>query len=601
MKPVLNARFQFCLHVRFWLPLVAAIASPLVPAAHADDGFFGDYLKTPVFFEMFAEDYCDSTNFDLLPDGEIYMYPLGIRDLSNFSWADSQLTKGERDYSWFLRMEDMKYLVPFIHSFDPEHRAFLRDWFEKWYEGHRNLQKPNSAAWDLMTTAIRSMVFTYYLKQLQLQYQSNPQGAPSEEDLTLISRLKDTLFDHQQHMAEPANFDHNSNHGMWEAIGLFESTRVFPSAQIEKLALERLILIVNKSVSDKGFHMEHSAAYHYYFLDWLQQYVAYLESLENFSWNGLQELNIKLQGMLEAAYFLQDHDGNMPAIGDTDQCRVLNRFRFETTTDEDGFCFDKEAGYAVYKDNGESDLRRYVIFNIQNKRPDLPYHYHDDVLAVYYNCKGEVILGDQGRFEYGYSPERSYFVSNAAHNAVIPAKALEKNPKNEGYKTSARFRNIFAKNLSFNNGGEEITFSGTLSYKNWDIRRQVLILKSQPVLEVTDSITGSVPAVVLWNTGNDVESIDRIGSSEDATHDAFQFEWVLVTAKQRRYSMSISVNGQSSEGEFAVDMYKGSEDPLLGWYAPAYLVKVPITLIAIRVTPASQSPVIVVTRVSAIE
>lgn len=602
MKHLFQVRLRLFSPLFLLLLFSAYFGLSLPPAAYADDGFFGDYLKSPVFYEMFWENYYDSTNFDLLPQGKIYLDPFGVRDLSGFSWVDPQITKGDRDYSWFLRVENMTYLICFIRSSDPKHRAFLRGWFEEWYEHHKNLQKPNRAAWDLMTAASRAMVLTYYLRQLQLQEHSDSLDAPSDGSLRLVSHLKDTLFDHQQYLSEPKNFDGNSNHGLWEAMGLFETTRVFPGDQIRELALERLSLIVNKSVSETGFHMEHSTAYHFYFLEWLQQYVTYLTSLKDFSWEALQELDARRRMMLEASYFLQDHDGDMPVIGDTDEGKVPEQFRFETTSDEDGLRFDEAAGYAIYKDHRESELKRYVIFNIQSKQPDLPYHYHNDVLAVYYNCGGEVILGDQGRYEYGYSPERWYFVSSAAHNTAVPVSVIAKNPANNDDRlASARFRYIYAKNFGCNADGQSFSFKAALSFNKWKIVRRVVIPKEQPVIEVEDALTGEVPAVILWNIGSDVERIDGIDTSANTASADNRFEWVLVTAKGRRYSMSVSGDERLGEGEFTVEIYKGCEDPFLGWYSPAYLVKEPITVIAIRVMPAKRRPVKVITRLTSME
>jgi hypothetical protein len=599
MKSSFKLRYKFFLPALIWLLFIAFAAGPPEAAADTDNDMLGDYLNSAVFFEMFWEDYYDSTNFELLPNGKVYMYPLGTRDLSDFSWVNSQVTKGVRDYSWFLRLENMRYLVPFIKSFEPEHRQLLREWFEEWYEHHQELQKPNKAAWDWMTTAIRAMVFTYYLKQLNSHPSLNSLGERSDEDQLLFSHLMDTLFDHQQHLSEPGNYDDNSNHGMWEAMGLFETTRVFPNDQHAELAFERLTLIVDKSISKQGLHMEHSTSYHFHFLEWLQHYVSYLMSLEDLSWNGLEGLAVRLQAMLDAAYFMQDHEGNMPAIGDTDKGKVKDRFLIETTTDEDGLCFDDKAGYAIYKDHAESDLRRYIIFNIQKQHPKLPYHFHNDALAVYYSCMGEVILGDQGRYEYGRSPERSYFVSNLAHNTIVPANMIKKagSAVRHGLSTGLRF----VKNPVWEDRGDLISLSAELSYNLVSIHRKVLIPINVSGFEVTDSITGSAPVAILWNIGHDVESVDQIDHSADPNCVDTTFEWILHTSKQRNYSMSISVSEQRNEEEFSVDIYKGSEDPLLGWYAPTYLEKVPTTLIVVRVKPEDQRLVNVITRLAEIK
>jgi hypothetical protein len=570
------------------------------PIVHAEDGLFGDFLDAPVFFEMFWQDYYDSTNLQLMLEGKIDPDPFGIRDISHFTWADSQTVKGDREYSRWIWIEKMIYLIPFIKSTDPVHRELLRDWFDGWYAEHRNLKSPNKAAWELMTTGIRSMIFTYYLKQIKLEAASRSHhDDQGEEEQLLISRLLATLLDHQQYLSMPDNFDSNSNHGMWEAIGLFESTRVFPGDQIRKLALERLLLIIEKSLSEQGIHMEHSVSYHYHFMGWLQKYIVYLASLEGFSWDSMKSLEQRQQAMLHAAYFLQDHEGNLPAIGDTDRGKVPDRFRLETTSDEDGLCFDKEAGYAIFKDPAESGLRRYVVFNIQNRPPQLWYHYHNDALAVYFNCGGEVILGDQGKYEYGRSPERDYFTSNLAHNTVVPAVVIDSTKNAKTHYVSSRL--LCVKKPAWEDRGNAMELTAGLSYNLSNVRRRILIPKNELLLEVTDSITGKDPLVVLWHIGHDVVRVEAGEVMHKSSGEDTCFAWTLVTGNGKRYSMSISVSEHRDEAVFSIDMYKGSESPMLGWYSPTYLVKVPITLIAVRIRSMHGRSVNVVTRLSAIE
>jgi hypothetical protein len=65
--------------------------------------------------------------------------------------------------------------------------------------------------------------------------------------------------------------------------------------------------------------------------------------------------------------------------------------------------------------------------------------------------------------------------------------------------------------------------------------------------------------------------------------------------------MSITVSEHRDEEVFSIDMYRGSENPMLGWYSPAYLVKVPVTVIAVKAKPTHGRSVGVVTRLSVME
>ncbi|MFH1754924.1 MAG: heparinase II/III family protein [Candidatus Latescibacterota bacterium] len=563
------------------------------PRIGADTDLWGDYHQAPVFFDMYYEIYCDSSNLELLHTGQIYIDPFGVRDVSNFSWMEAETGPGAISYSWWVRMESLRHMLPFIRSTNDQHREVIREWFGKWYLQHNNAQEPNKAAWERMTSAIRSMVLVFYLTQVE---------AMSEPDESLLAQLRETLIDHQEFLADPKNFDTKSNHAMWEAIGLYELTRVFPNSDYELLALERLQFIVDKSVSAMGVHREHAAGYHFHFLKWLHEYTYYLKSMPNLSWPGLIGIEDKLQAMLRAAYFMQDHDGNIPAIGDTDRSRAEEPFALSTTTDDDGVYFDKEAGFAIYKDDAASGRARYVVFNIQNCTPELPYHYHDDALAVYFSCGGEVILGDQGRYEYAKSIERSYFVSSSAHNTVVPMRFLNfgTDQMRSGVGVSMRL----VREPDWADDGDAIAFSAKLprvsSSRANQMTRRILIPKTLPYIEVEDNISGAYPIVILWNIGPDVKSIQQHARTTD--EHGLRTEFSLITQNDKEYLMSVSVSGPKKEDLFfPIDVREGTNDPMLGWYSPGYQQKLPSKVIIVQLHPSLRQPVTAVMRITAVE
>jgi hypothetical protein len=555
------------------------------PSAGAGANASNHYHDSPVYFEMFYEAHCDSANLDLLPEGIIHIHPFGIRDVSKFSWVEPEIRAGATEFSWWVRLESLKHMLPFLRSSNEDHRVFLREWFERWYKHHKNLQAPNQAAWECMTTAIRSMVLVYYLKQAD-------RWIPKDE--SLIAHLREVLRDHQTFLAKEENFDRKSNHGMWEAIGLFELTRVFPDSSYADLALDRMRFIVEKSVSKMGIHKEHAPGYHFSFLLWLHEYTTYLRSLTDLSWASLEKIEEIFQSMVNAAYFMQDHEGNIPTIGDTDESRVAaDWLLLKNTSDEDGVYFDKEAGYAIYKDRAKSELQRYIVFNIQNRNPGLPYHFHKDALAVYFNCDGEVILGDQGRYEYGHSPERRYFQSFAAHNTIFPLIYLD---LSRGVKQSGT---VSRSNLVTDPGaeleGDAVVFTATNSFVKITARRRVVIPKNEFMLKVRDRIVCSALVVLFWNLGADVEEIKQ---QERPDNDQSRFEWEIRTKKDKKYLLSISINGQSNKDNISMHVIEGSLHPMIGWYAPGYLKKVPSKTIMLQLRPATQLTAKVITQVT---
>ncbi len=565
----------------FFLFFVWFYAVLFVPAALSKE-IPGYYRDSPVFFEMFYEDYADSANLDLLPNNKLHLGEFGTKDLGGFTWE----AKRVRNLSWWVNAEKMLYLLPLIASSDENHNKVAEEWFMKWARHHKMFRWPNRAAWNAMAAAIRSMVLVYFLKTEEIR---DPQQT------VLFRLLKEKLLNHQTFLSKGRNFDANSNHGMWEAIALLELTRVFPNARYKELALTRLLSLVERSVSAKGIHKEHAFAYHFGCLNVLAQCTDYLKSVSDLSWDGLAQLSDIEKRMLKACYFMQDHHGNVPTIGDSDEKRVTEQFRMQEGGNEENMCFDKEAGFAIFKDGDESNSRRYVVFNIQNEEPQFPFHFHNDVLAVYFNYDGEVILGDQGRYSYLPSLERRYFLSPAAHNMIVPPGQLSPVYKRAAGRIPVEL--LLAEKPRFEISPEGIIFGGDITYPYLSsdtartgsgetavkapgkahIMRRITIPREEPVLIVKDLIHGGCPVVLLWNLGHDIDSIEP--PVPESSADGQSHEWFLVTKKNRKFLLSIEVGGSIDQTEWSLEIIKGATKPMLGWYSPGYQKKIAIPVI----------------------
>ena len=594
------------------------IVSLFLPAGAAavESHARGGHHDSPVFFEKFADAYIElyssRQNLTLLPGGKVHIPPFEIQELGEFTWS----TGSNWNLSWALRLEDFYYLLPMIQVYGDVHRKFLKNWFFEWDVLHQDYQKPNDGAWEYMTTGIRSMILVYLLKQ--------EESRPSRDEL-FITNLRRSLREHQKFLLVESHFDHDSNHGMWEAIALVELDRVLPNREYKDIGLKRLLLLVGQSVSQPGIHLEHSPAYHFVFLSWLLDYIAYLTSIRDLDWDRLAELERISQTMLEASYFLQDHHGFIPVIGDSDELRVEDRFRVKETRDAGGLFFDKKSGYAVYKDRRKSRLRRYIVFNIQNKKPELPHHFHNDALAVYYNYDGEVILGDQGKYAYTGSDDRSYFTSCSAHNVMVPPSFLEpaaglgSTAKSGGIilardpwfrATGGRvvmggqFRRnyriepqlpwkLFEKPRMDGEGGdrddpprkEQVAGSPIMNY-TFTVNRRVTIPEREPELTVEDVVGGDSEAVLVWNIGPDVSTLERL---ETAGPDAGRrYEWQLVTKKRKKFKLTVEIDGKVAENEVSLLIKRGETSPIIGWYAPQFMKKVPAPVILLHLKKPSE-------------
>lgn len=520
------------------------------------------YTEAPVFYDLAWEYYSDPENLRLVHEGEVKVGTWVVA-IDDFSWSG-----GTRDPSYWIMMETFKYLLPLIDSDRPADEEFVRTWIRGWLDTHEGTSfTPNLGSVDAMSVGKRAMTFIWYLRKLQER---------GNADRAWVERIKRSLLQHQEYLKD--HYGTRSNHGLWEAMGLFETTRVHADSSLSRLALDRLAEMVELSVSEQGLHMEHSPAYHFWVWNWLQQFTTYLGSLKEMEWSGFQALAEAEKKMREATYYLYDHKRNMPQIGDTDATKLLES---EIPSEGEGtrspVMYDEQAGYAIFKDH----LDRYLVFCIQNQAHPIwmPYHYHDDVLAVYYAYGGEIILGDQGRHSYWKgTPIRHYFLSNAAHNTIVPTRLLGKDAVRLGTRKVAMAATIAsirqAHEVSWQRDSDGEVFRGSLMGDK--VTRVVELPNGAPRIRVLDTITDNEEYTILWHLGPDVSEVSELPSTPDGV--SRTYAWDLTTRSKRKLEMRVTIRSNGTE---KVGIVEGQRDPHLGWYSPARSVELPAKVIRI--------------------
>lgn len=529
----------------------------------APDLTFSQYppsiLEAPVFYELAAERFGDRENLTLLSEDKVRLAPLGTFDVKNFDWK----THNRTDQSFWIRMERNDYLLPLLDRWSGKDQEFLERWITVWLDVHEKEWLPNKGAHDDMGIGKRGMVLAWYIRRLRQSETDN---------VELLERLTRSIQEHQTHLEKKNNFTMESNHGMWEALGLFETTRVIENPEVTALSLKRLVRVARLSVSDQGFHREHSPSYHFYFLGWLDEIVPYLESL-NLQWAALDSLATLHSRMRAMTYYLYDHGLNVPQIGDTDATTLEAEPSGLDASEMARSVLDRKAGYAIFKDPESAVARRYVVFNCQNKQelPAMRHHSHDDVLAVYYADDGEVIFGDTGRYSYTKSPIRTYVRSAAAHNTIIRRKT----------------RGGQASELQFADEVREVPGEGRAFFEAtlWGglITRSVEIPFEGRGLTVRDRIVANDIYSALWHIGHDVERIEDLPPRVDG--DADVYGWRLTTRKGRTFDLVVTIESDSTSGDPTVEVVRGLENPYRGWYSSGYEVWEPATLLSVTVAP----------------
>jgi hypothetical protein len=548
--------------LRAALALVALTIHPSNLAADAPrttfTGSIPSYTEAPVFYEFAEGYYGDNNNLHSAHEGTLNVGVMGVVAIDNFNWSE-----GGHMLSYWVAMENFRYLLPLIASDRPQDRSFVREWIRRWLDAHEKTPRPNAGAADAMSVGHRAMAFIWYLRKL---HQS---GDP---DPAWIERIKKTLLTDQRFLQ--GAYGGASNHGFWEAMGLFETTRVHPDPSLARLALDRLAEMVDLSVSTQGLHMEHSPAYHFYVRDWLGQFVAYLGALDEMRWSGYPALVDAERRMGEAAYYLYDHGRNIPQIGDTDAQKLRKReIPREANERRDPVLYDDQAGYAVYKDTG----KRYVVFRIQNEAHPIgmPFHCHDDVLAVYYSFGGEIIFSDPGRYSYDEGAPRQYYLSSTAHNTIVPRELLWKKQYVK-----------LAEEVSWQRELDRDVFSASLA--GGRITRAVEVPRRASWIRVTDAMEGSGEYAILWHLGPDVVEVYEIPARNDAL--SATYAWQLITRSRRKFELRVGIHTDALEPH-GVQIVQGQTEPYFGWYSPAQYVQAPARVIRIDLDVAGSARV----------
>lgn len=514
-----------------------------------------DLLEAPVYFERFLDKYASDDDLPLLRAGKVRFKLYDPVDVSSFDW-----TRGTSEYTWFLFMQEMRFVLPLIAAERRGDRALARSWLERWHAAHPGSSVRPQKWGEPRAFAYRAMVFVYYLKVERGR--KNP-------DTDVVAMLSESIAAHQSFLEQEHNFDGENNLGLIEALGLLETTRVHPNPEARSLAFARIRLLMKTLVSPLGTQLENSPLYHFVFLNWLVEIREYVHDLPGAPADLADELDSVAGRMRAAGHFLQDHTGIMPQIGDTDSMSVATHSaQFISSASPNGTArfYDRAGGYAVFKGIGGD--RRYVVLRIPLPGVRFPEHIHSDALALWVSDDGEVILGDAGRYTYTPGRLREYFVSASAHNTVLPRPTqLERRPAHF-------YRPVpWARDES---SGDGARWWAVVRETKQRVARVVSVTGESTSIVVVDSIqalgkpSGDASATILWNLGGDIVRIEPAETGE-----AGAWSWTLTTRRGRRVQLGVTVHDYALAGP-RVRIIRGEESPLVAWYSPRWGVRRPV-------------------------
>lgn len=377
---------------------------------------------TPVADELLASRY----ELTSLP-------PAGLPD--DLSWREDP--HDNREWRWELH--NMSYVVHLsrahaaVGNLEYLRRAeeLVLDWIE---DNSRYALAPGEFVWDDHGTAIRLANWLLFWEV----WVRSPLATPAKLEVILGSMLG-----HARKLASPDFYWERHNHGIDQDRSLLGFAVLFPelssAAGWRRLALERLEIQLNETISPAGVHLEHSPGYHLYMMERLQDVERFLAAfqLDDKFEIDLHELQAR---MARFASTTVQPDGHIVPIGDTRAARIGSYRAHEHPAARPWLDFHVSGGatgmlrdtVAAYLDEGYASVRDFAGGTLEfgeslhlfftaaaHESAGRRGHKHADDLSFVLAYGGRPFLTDPGFYGYTQDANRDFVTRSRAHNVVL--------------------------------------------------------------------------------------------------------------------------------------------------------------------------------------
>jgi hypothetical protein len=442
-----------------------------------------------------------------------------------------------------------------------------------------------SPTWRLMEVGMR--LRTSWIPAFALFYDS-----PSFHNEAKLKMLR-AIYDHAQFLT---CFQTNRNHLLRESNGLVCASLYFPefyaAKEWQETALTRIDRELTKQVNQDGSHIEVSTGYQCLVLDEFED-IYHLLQAHHLSLP-YENLACRLETMYQVLTYLIRPDGTFPEINDgflhwqterlTQAGRLLNRpdFCYVGSQGAEGCpplttsVAVQDAGFCIMRSDWTSSAR-YLFFDAG---PFGGPHGHEDKLNIEVSAFGQSFIVDSGSYTYHrQDPFRTYFVSSAAHNTILVdglSQVRRWNESNLHPQTQPGLYCCWIQQEAFDYA--EATYQE--GYGHYALRkpdayqivddvqhtRRILFVKPDYwlIVDHLDSL-GPHNYQLLFHIHSDLTA--KLGQAHEVTVGAN-----LNTPQLRLIPITYeSLN---------VNLLKGCEEPIQGWYSPERLKKVENTAIS---------------------
>ncbi len=329
-----------------------------------------------------------------------------------------------------------------------------------------------------------------------------------------------------------------------------------------KLGQRLLLQQLDEQILSDGGHCERSTMYHCIVLeDLLLIYEAY----QCADIPVPSQLEDSIHRMIRFLYGMRMPSGQIPFLNDSVEDGALQPLALIEWADrvlgEIGFQPQRtlhfpESGYM----RAETPSGDVLLFDCGEPCPKYqPGHAHADTLSIIWAlADGTEILIDPGVYEYVEGPWRSYFRGTAAHNTI----QIDGEDSTEVWKSfrAARKARIICSSLRRLGNATHLLaqHDGYTRLSGRPIHQRDVYLFDDGTLMVLDTLLGS---------GHHVVESRQHFHPDCAVSPCSNTEYV-VSRKEHSIQLRFLTEGE-------VSLYKGSSDPILGWYAPSFGRKTP--------------------------
>ena len=410
---------------------------------------------------------------------------------------------------------------------------------------------------SVMESGLRIPVFLYALTNLK-------DLSRAEAD-----RILSSLYVHAWWISKRLSlYSSLGNHTIAEAAGLVFGGVVFQNTEQGRRWLERGIGLLGQElphqILDDGGPAEQSLGYHRFVLDLYWLVIGLLEL------NRISDCSEWKPRLMQGEKFLrrfEDGHGHYPAIGDSDdghafapglhpKCAVPG-VEWETVT------HFPDTGYTIFRPDHD------VWLSFDHGPLGMPPFYnhgHADALSIVLFKKDMPFIVDPGTYRYNNEPRwRRYFKSTRCHNTVS-IDDCDQAYQETGFIWSHPYRARLHQAEETERGYMlEASHDGYERLKKPVRHHRTLFINGNGTIRILDTFTGKGMHDFELNFHLHPEVI------------AFRKEnrWILVR-DQLKISLG-SLDGKSFR------LVKGQKEPILGWYSPAYGVKVETGVLTCRI------------------